>query len=143
MARARDGPNEAYEIHPGHDAWVTGDEAWVAIDWAGMRFFAAPSPAAVSASSRRSSSPTSWIRPRPAVRLGDSAWRELLARHNEKGRDELDRFRGREIDTTGDGFLALFDSPSERSAPPPASVSPRRRSVCRRAPASTPARSSW
>jgi class 3 adenylate cyclase len=49
-----------------------------------------------------------------AVTLGDATWRELLSRHNEKGRYELDRFRGREIDTTGDGFLALFDS-SERA----------------------------
>src|SRR4029453_5324550 len=49
-----------------------------------------------------------------AERLGDAAWRDLLAQHNERGRFELDRFRGREIDTTGDGFLALFDS-SERA----------------------------
>ena len=49
-----------------------------------------------------------------AERLGDAAWRDLLAQHNERGRRELDRFRGREIDTTGDGFLALFDS-SERA----------------------------
>lgn len=49
-----------------------------------------------------------------AVSLGDAAWRELLSCHNERGRFELDRFRGREIDTTGDGFLALFDS-SERA----------------------------
>ena len=48
------------------------------------------------------------------MRIGDAAWRELLSRHNERGRYELDRFRGREIDTTGDGFLALFDS-SERA----------------------------
>jgi len=44
-----------------------------------------------------------------AERLGDDAWRELLARHNERVRWELDRFRGREVTTTGDGFLATFD----------------------------------
>ncbi|TMG26215.1 MAG: adenylate/guanylate cyclase domain-containing protein [Chloroflexi bacterium] len=44
-----------------------------------------------------------------AERIGDAAWRELLAQHNERLRFELDRFRGREVGTTGDGFLALFD----------------------------------
>jgi class 3 adenylate cyclase len=41
--------------------------------------------------------------------IGDAAWRELLAEHNDRMRLELDRFRGRDVDTTGDGFLALFD----------------------------------
>jgi class 3 adenylate cyclase len=47
-----------------------------------------------------------------AVELGDRSWRELLARHNALVRRELLRFRGREIDTTGDGFLATFDGPA-------------------------------
>ena len=42
-------------------------------------------------------------------RIGDAAWRELLARHDRQVRDILDRFRGREVNTTGDGFLAVFD----------------------------------
>jgi class 3 adenylate cyclase len=49
---------------------------------------------------------------RKAAELGDSRWKVLLADHNDRIRDELDRFRGREIDTAGDGFLALFDGPS-------------------------------
>src|SRR6187397_3018139 len=44
------------------------------------------------------------------ARLGDKAWRRVLLDHNDALRGELDRFRGREIVTTGDGFLALFDS---------------------------------
>ncbi len=44
------------------------------------------------------------------ARLGDRAWRRVLLDHNDTLRGELDRFRGREIATTGDGFLALFDS---------------------------------
>jgi class 3 adenylate cyclase len=44
-----------------------------------------------------------------AVRLGDAAWKELLARHNERVRIQLDRFRGVEVYTTGDGVLAFFD----------------------------------
>jgi class 3 adenylate cyclase len=47
-----------------------------------------------------------------AHRLGDRAWTNLLARHHDVVRMELDRFRGREIDTTGDGFLAGFDGPA-------------------------------
>lgn len=47
-----------------------------------------------------------------AIELGDRRWRELLDRHNELVRRELLRFHGREIDTTGDGFLATFDGPA-------------------------------
>lgn len=46
-----------------------------------------------------------------AAALGDSDWRELLARHNRLMRGSLDRFGGREVSTAGDGFLATFDSP--------------------------------
>ena len=44
-----------------------------------------------------------------ALELGDGAWRDLLARHDRAVRTQLDRFRGREVSTTGDGFVALFD----------------------------------
>ena len=47
-----------------------------------------------------------------ATRLGDRAWRDLLARHHAAVRRELDRWRGREVDTAGDGFLATFDGPA-------------------------------
>jgi pimeloyl-ACP methyl ester carboxylesterase len=47
-----------------------------------------------------------------ATTLGDRRWRELLERHHAVIRRELDRFRGSEIDTTGDGFFAAFDGPA-------------------------------
>jgi pimeloyl-ACP methyl ester carboxylesterase len=47
-----------------------------------------------------------------ASALGDAAWSSLLARHDAAIRDELLRFGGDEIDTAGDGFLALFDGPA-------------------------------
>jgi class 3 adenylate cyclase len=47
-----------------------------------------------------------------AARLGDSAWRRLLEDHNELVRDRLERFRGREVKTLGDGFVATFDGPT-------------------------------
>jgi pimeloyl-ACP methyl ester carboxylesterase len=49
---------------------------------------------------------------RHAAQIGDRAWSELLARHHAIVRKELDRSRGREIDTAGDGFLATFDGPA-------------------------------
>ena len=42
----------------------------------------------------------------------DRAWRELLEQHHELVRRELVRFRGHEVDTAGDGFLASFDGPA-------------------------------
>ena len=46
-----------------------------------------------------------------AVELGDRDWRELLEQHHAIVRRQLARFRGREVDTAGDGFLATFDGP--------------------------------
>jgi class 3 adenylate cyclase len=47
-----------------------------------------------------------------AAALGDRRWRDLLEGHHSLVRQELGRFRGREIDTAGDGFLATFDGPA-------------------------------
>ncbi len=47
-----------------------------------------------------------------AIELGDSRWRELLETHHALVRRQLVRFRGREIDTAGDGFFASFDGPA-------------------------------
>src|SRR5256885_9030990 len=47
-----------------------------------------------------------------AVALGDRAWRDLLERHHTVVRQEIERYRGREIDSSGDGFLATFDGPA-------------------------------
>ncbi len=47
-----------------------------------------------------------------AIELGDRGWRDLLERHHSIVRRQLLRFRGREIDTSGDGFLAAFDGPA-------------------------------
>jgi class 3 adenylate cyclase len=102
------GPNEVYEVPPGHDGWVVGDQPFVAINWSGVRTWLPDSEtgdrvvATLLFSDIVASTET-------AVRLGDVAWRELLGHHNKDVRDQLDRYRGREITTTGDGFLALFD----------------------------------
>jgi class 3 adenylate cyclase len=102
-------PGQFYEIPAGHDSWVDGDEPWVTITLQ-------PS--------------TAWVRSEGggfdrvvgtllvtdivdstarALELGDGAWRDVLARHDRLVRDQLERFHGREVTTTGDGFVALFD----------------------------------
>jgi class 3 adenylate cyclase len=47
-----------------------------------------------------------------SARLGDRRWIEVLADHNAVVRRELERFRGIEVKTTGDGFVATFDGPA-------------------------------
>ena len=102
--------DDVYDIPPGHDAAVVGDETFEAIEFASAQIFAVPSYgdrilAAILCTDIVDS--TSHLR-----RLGDSAWRELLTEHNRRTRGELNRSRGREIQTTGDGFLAIFDGPA-------------------------------
>ena len=47
-----------------------------------------------------------------AAATGDRSWRELLERHNAFVRGEIERYRGHEVKTMGDGFLATFDGPA-------------------------------
>jgi hypothetical protein len=51
-----------------------------------------------------------------AVALGDRRWRDLLEAHHRVVRRALDQFQGREINTAGDGFLAMFDGPGRAIA---------------------------
>ena len=102
------GPGDAYEIPPGHDAWIEGDETWDAYEFTSGRVFALPP----DEENRRLATllftdivdSTAHLQ-----RLGDRAWRELLIAHNERLRSTIDLFRGREVTTTGDGILAVFD----------------------------------
>ena len=103
------GPGDLFEVPPGHDAWVLGDEPWVSVDFTGRRDFArtAPAPgtrvvATILFTDIVDSTPT-------AARLGDAAWKALVAEHNQRARLAIDRFRGREVATTGDGLLVVFD----------------------------------
>jgi class 3 adenylate cyclase len=47
-----------------------------------------------------------------AIELGDQRWRDTLDTHDKAVRRQLARFRGTEVNTTGDGFLATFDGPA-------------------------------
>jgi class 3 adenylate cyclase len=107
------GPNMVYEIPPGHDAWVIGDEAYISVDTAGMRSFARVDEGtqrvlgAILFTDIVDSTGT-------AERLGATRWNELLRSHQQDVQFQLDRFRGRFVKSTGDGFLAFFDG-SERA----------------------------
>jgi class 3 adenylate cyclase len=103
---------DAFEIPPGHDAWVIGDEPWVSVDWAGRRLFAR-SPNEISDRIFATVVFTDLSGSTETLnRLGDARWRLLLADHNEAVRADIERFGGREMKTTGDGFFILFDSPA-------------------------------
>lgn len=100
---------DAYEIPPGHDGHVVGDVPWEAIECASIRAFAV-APAEPDKSVLATVLFTDIVDSTATLaRLGDTAWRRLLMSHNERLRAEIDKFRGREVTTTGDGFLALFD----------------------------------
>lgn len=47
-----------------------------------------------------------------AERMGDQAWRNLLSKHDQVVRRQLQKFRGQEVKSLGDGFLATFDGPA-------------------------------
>jgi hypothetical protein len=132
---------EAFDIPPGHLSRVVGDEPYVTIEFAGVRGWAKPpeSGERVVATLLMTDIVGSTDL---AVRLGDAAWKEVLAGHGGRVRRQLDRYRGLEVTTTGDGFLALFDGAARASVAPPRFVTAPRMTGCRSVPASTQARSS-
>ena len=105
------GPNDVYEIPPGHDAFVVGAEPYVAYEFLSAAVFARPPD---DPEERRLGTVlfTDIVDSTAQLeRLGDRRWHELLVEHNRLLRTEIDRARGREIKTTGDGFLAVFETP--------------------------------
>jgi class 3 adenylate cyclase len=101
------GPNEVFDIPPGHDGWVIGDGPWLAVNWAGFRSWA---PGRTGERVLLTILFTDLVgSTERAVELGDRRWRDVLGRHYSAVRVALDRYRGREVDTAGDGFLAVFD----------------------------------
>ena len=103
------GPGDAYEIPPGHVAWVEGDVPWESVEFtSGHAYGKSPEDlgervlATIVVSDICDS--TAML-----ARVGDREWARVVREHNERIRAVIDRFRGRELATTGDGFLTLFD----------------------------------
>ena len=103
------GPGDVMNIPPGHDVWVVGDEPVVVVDVLG-------NIGAIGVPGEHQRLVTTLLMSDivdstlTATRLGDAAWKQVLAEHNRLIRAQIDRFSGREVNTTGDGFLATFGS---------------------------------
>jgi class 3 adenylate cyclase len=104
------GPGDVFEIPPGHDAWVIGDEPWVSVDFEAMRAYGRAKPAG----GRRMLFSILFTdivdSTAQAVTRGPAAWRDVVRGHNELAEREIDRHEGRLVKTTGDGVIGLFDS---------------------------------
>ena len=103
------GAGEVFEIPPGHDAWVVGDEPWVSVDFEAMRTYGKQHDAQderILASIVFTDIVDSTRR---AAELGAPRWRDLVGEHNRTASSAIDRHRGRLVKTTGDGVLARFD----------------------------------
>lgn len=104
------GPQDLVDVPPGHDAWVVGDAPAVLLDFGGnIAAIAVPLEnervlSTILITDIVGSTAT-------AERLGDHAWRQLLAEHDRVVRVLLGRYRGTEIKTVGDGFVTTFASP--------------------------------
>jgi class 3 adenylate cyclase len=105
------GAGEVVDVSPGHDAWVVGDKPVVTIDFQGVVGWArAPEPGdRVLTTVLFTDIVDSTI---AAERLGDQAWKQLLAAHQEDVQALLGHHRGRLVNTTGDGIVATFDAPA-------------------------------
>jgi class 3 adenylate cyclase len=107
------GPDDVFDIPPGHDGYVIGHEPVETIEWAGSRSFWG-SRAGGHGRALATLLFTDLVDSTAlANRLGDAAWRTLLSGHFESVRTQLERFHGREVKTTGDGFLATFEGPAQ------------------------------
>ena len=105
------GPGDVVDLPPGHDGWVIGDEPVVIYDLAGTRGWGKPpSPGERMLTSLLFTDIVGSTD--IAQRLGDAQWKELLGSYYKTTRLILDRHRGHQIATTGDGVLAYFDSPA-------------------------------
>jgi class 3 adenylate cyclase len=98
---------DVFDIPAGHDQWVVGDEPAVSIIWGGWRGWGKqPIGERILTTMVFTDIVGSTDL---ASRIGDAAWDQLLEQHNARVREILERHRGVEMNTTGDGFLAIFD----------------------------------
>lgn len=102
-------PFEVFDVPPGHDAWVLGDEPAVIVDFGGnIEQLGRP----ISRDRIVTTLLMTDIVDSTAIasQLGDVSWTQKLGEHNRVVRTRLERYLGQEVKTTGDGFLAIFAS---------------------------------
>lgn len=102
-------PGDVFDIPPGHDGYTVGSEPCTQVEWMGIRAwtgFITGIRSRVLATLLFTDLVDSTAR---ASELGDARWRDLLSDYFARVRGELERFGGREVNTTGDGVLATFD----------------------------------
>src|SRR5262245_22459348 len=103
------GRGDAYEIPPGVGARVVGDEVFDSVEFTSAHAFGR-SPEELGERVLATILFSDIVDSTAILeRIGDHAWARVLYTHNVRIRAAIDRFRGREIDSAGDGLLALFD----------------------------------
>ena len=106
-------PDDVFEIPPGHDGYTLGDEPCVQVEWTGIRVFTGYSLMGTAGRTLVTLLFTDIVdSTATAARVGDKAWREILSTHFEAARTHVERYKGVEVNTTGDGLLARFDGPA-------------------------------
>jgi len=106
------GPDDVYDIPPGHDGYTIGDEPCVLIEWSGASTWAGRNARFLDRA-LVTLLMTDIVESTPLLAsIGDPAWRELIGRHIARVRAELAQYRGWEVDIAGDGLLATFDGPA-------------------------------
>ena len=101
---------DVFEIPPGHDAWVVGDEPFVNVDFEAPRGFAKLDPTVIRRSLMSLLMTDIVDSTARAVALGPARWQEVISRHNERAERVIEQHQGRLLKTTGDGVIGLFDS---------------------------------
>jgi class 3 adenylate cyclase len=102
-------PNQIFDVPPGHDAWVVGDEPAIILDFLG-NIEELGRPASKNRIVTTLLMTDIVDSTATASRVGDTTWKQNLGEHNRVVRARLERYLGTEVNTTGDGFLAMFAS---------------------------------
>lgn len=97
------------DVPPGHDSWVLGDEPYVDLTWTGARTWLPITDAGTERILATILFTDIVGSTSIAESVGDGRWADLITTHDERVRETLARHGGREIKTTGDGVLAIFN----------------------------------
>ena len=106
-AEAEIGPDEVFDIPPGNDGWVVGDEPWETVEIAGIYGFGRTKPGGAYVTTILITDIVNSTR--AMAERGAGEWNRVLAQYFEQSRRVVDRFHGVFVKTTGDGVICSFD----------------------------------